>query len=169
MLISPAFTLVLVSALFAVISQVMQVTLTNRKELRKTQKEMKEKNNQLKELMKKGDASKAEAEQVQKEMMELTTQNMKSLPKMMVANMIVLLPLFWMVSDAYHGIKFTLPFPLSLIWDQGEWFWVYVLCSFLISMFVNQVLTRYEEHHEKKKDRINQNPNAHNQTQKMNL
>ena len=112
---------------------------------------MKEKNAELKELMKKGaENNKAEIERVQTEILALSSKSMKSMPKMMAANMLVFLPLFGMVSNVYTGVKILLPFPLSLIWAQGDWFWVYVLCSLLISSFANQIMTRYEETQEKK-------------------
>jgi uncharacterized membrane protein (DUF106 family) len=140
MLFSPAVDLVLVSALFAVITQTLQSVLTNRKEIRENQKKMQEKNKQYRELMTQGNkANPQELERVQKEIMELTTTSMKSMPKMLVANMIVFLPLFAMVSQTFNGIQVPLFFPFKLVWETTDWLWYYVLCSFLISMFVNQV------------------------------
>ncbi len=148
----PAGTLVLVSAIFAIITQVMQIVLTNRKEMRKVQKQMKEKNQQFRELMKKGEnADKKELERIQHEMLELSSQSMKNMPRMMIANMIVFLPLFAWVNGVYDGIKINLFFPLNLVWAQGEWFWVYVLFSILISVFVNRVLSWYEDKKENEK------------------
>ncbi len=151
---NPAMDLVVVSALFAVISQVVQLVFGNRKETRRTQKAMQEKNKELKELMKKGDQNKSEIERVQKEMMELSTSTMKNMPKMMIVNMIVFLPLFGLVSNAYQGTKVNLFFPLNLVWVQGDWFWFYVFCSFLISMVVNHVLNMYDAKKEKKQGTI---------------
>ena len=48
---NPAASLVVVSALFAVISQAVQLIFGNRKETRRVQKAMKAKNKELKELM----------------------------------------------------------------------------------------------------------------------
>lgn len=156
---NPAMQLVLISAAFAVITQIVQLVFGNRKEMRRVQKAMKAKNTEFKELMKKGDqADKNELERVQKEMMDLSTQTMKSMPKLMIVNMVVFLPLFGLVSSAYDGTKINLFFPLNLIWEQGDWFWFYVLCSFLISMVVNHVLNMYDERNEKKQGTMN---NAH--------
>jgi uncharacterized membrane protein (DUF106 family) len=150
MFANPAMDLVVVSALFAVISQVVKLVFGNRKETRRVQKSMKEKNKELKELMKKGEQSKNDVERVQKEMMELSTSTMKNMPKLMIVNMIVFLPLFGLVSHAYNGTKVALFYPLNLIWAEGDWFWFYVMCSFLISMVVNHVLNTYDEKKEKK-------------------
>ncbi len=148
---NPAIQLVLVSALFAVISQTVQLIFGNRKEMRHIQKSMKEKNKEWKELMKKGDAAdKQSLERVQGEMMSLSKESMKRMPKLMIVNMLVFLPLFAFVSNAYQGTQVALFFPLNLIWAQGDWFWFYVLCSFIISMVVNHVLNTYDTHHEKK-------------------
>lgn len=148
---NPAASLVVVSALFAVISQAVQLIFGNRKETRRVQKAMKEKNKELKELMSKGDQTdKSAVERVQKEMMELSTSTMKNMPKLMIVNMIVFLPLFGLVSHAYEGTKVNLFFPLNMIWAQGDWFWFYVLCSLLISLVVNHVLNEYDNHTEKK-------------------
>lgn len=152
MFVSPTVDLVLVAALFAVISQTIQLVLTNRREIRKTQKEMKEKNKELKELMnKKENLDKPAIERVQNDMMELTTRSMKHMPKMMIVNMIVFLPLFAMVTHAYNGTKVPLFFPFNLVWAQADWFWFYVLCSLLISMVVNHALTMFDDHHDQKK------------------
>lgn len=156
---NPAMQLVLISAAFAVITQVVQLVFGNRKEMRRVQKAMKAKNAEFKELMKKGDqADKNEVERVQKEMLDLSTQTMKSMPKLMIVNMVVFLPLFGLVSSAYDGTKVNLFFPLNLVWAQGDWFWFYVLCSFLISMVVNHALNMYDEKNEKKQGTMN---NAH--------
>ncbi len=150
MFANPAMDLVVISALFAVISQTLQLILGNRKETRRVQKNMKEKNAELKELMKKGESAKNDVERVQREMMELSTSTMKNMPKLMIVNMIVFLPLFGLVSHAYNGTKINLFFPLNMVWAQGDWFWFYVMCSFLISMVVNHVLNTYDEQKEKK-------------------
>ncbi|MBM3281815.1 MAG: DUF106 domain-containing protein [Candidatus Diapherotrites archaeon] len=150
MFTNPAMDLVVISALFAVISQTVQLVMGNRKETRRIQKNMKEKNAELKELMKKGESAKNEVERVQREMMELSTSTMKNMPKLMIVNMIVFLPLFGLVSHAYNGTKIELFYPLNMVWAQGDWFWFYVLCSFLISMVVNHVLNTYDNHLEKK-------------------
>lgn len=156
---NPAMQLVLISAAFAVITQVVQLVFGNRKEMRRVQKAMKVKNAEFKELMKKGDqADKNEVERVQKEMLDLSTQTMKTMPKLMIVNMVVFLPLFGLVSSAYDGTKINLFFPLNLVWAQGDWFWFYVLCSFLISMVVNHALNMYDEKNEKKQGTMN---NAH--------
>ncbi|MEK6970812.1 MAG: EMC3/TMCO1 family protein [archaeon] len=148
MFLNPAMDLVLISALFAVISQTLQTVLTNRKEVRKSQKKMQETNKRYKELMKQGGkADPQEVEKIQKEMMEITTASMKSMPKLMIANMIVFIPLFAFVHQTYDGTR--LPFfpPFSWVWAEVDWFWYYVLCSLLISLFVNHVMNW---HHEKK-------------------
>lgn len=156
---NPAMQLVLISAAFAVITQIVQLVFGNRKEMRRVQKTMKAKNAEFKELMKKGDqADKNEVERVQKEMLDLSTQTVKSMPKLMIVNMVVFLPLFGLVSSAYDGTKVNLFFPLNLVWAQGDWFWFYVLCSFLISMVVNHVMNMYDEKNEKKQGTMN---NAH--------
>lgn len=152
MFVSPAVDLVLVSAGFAVISQVIQVLLLDRKETRKIQKKMQEKNKEYREMISKGNSSKQDLDRIQGELMELSMGSMKRMPKVMIANMIVFLPLFAMVSNVYHGTTLTTFFPLNLIWKELDWFWYYVLCSLLISLVVNAVLNWYDTRQEKKND-----------------
>ncbi len=155
MFLSPAMDLVLISAGFAVISQTLQTVLTNRKEVRNNQKKMQEINKRYKELMtQKGKADPQEVEKVQKEMMEITTGSMKSMPKLMIANMLVFIPLFAFVHQIYDGTQ--LPFfpPFSWVWPKVDWFWYYVLCSLLISLFVNHVMNWYHEKKEKETTHI---------------
>ncbi len=157
--------LVLISAGFAVISQVLQTVLTDRKEVRRSQKKMQEVNKRYKELMSQGGkADPQETEKIQKEMMEITTASMKNMPKMMIANMIVFLPLFALVHQVYDGKQ--LPFfpPFSWVWPQVDWFWYYLLCSLIISLFVNHVMNWY---HEKKEKETNHTHHTQNQNEGM--
>lgn len=149
---TPIVTLVLVSALFGIISQTMQVVLVNRKELRATQKKMKEKNAEMKELMKNDSPSKKQdIERVQAEMLELSAKSMKQMPKMMIGNMLVFLPLFGLVNHAYNATKFDLTLPTgSVFFHAADWFWVYVLCSLVVSSLTTKVLSYYDDHKEKK-------------------
>lgn len=152
MFLNPTADIVIVAGLFSIISQVLQLVVMDRKTMRETQKKMKEKNKEYKELMKKGNmAGKEELERIQKEIMELTSESMKKMPKMMVVNLIVFLPLFLMVSDVYTGYQVNLAFPFSLLGQQVDWIWWYVIASLLISMVVSKVLGTYDSHMEKKK------------------
>lgn len=152
MFVNPTVDLVIVSAGFAVISQVIQVLLLDRKETRRIQKQMQEKNKEYREMISKGNASKQDLDRIQAELMELSMGSMKRMPKVMIANMIVFLPLFALVSNVYHGTKLATFFPINLIWNELDWFWYYVLCSLLISLVVNAVINAYDTHHEKKND-----------------
>jgi uncharacterized membrane protein (DUF106 family) len=91
-MITPEMGLVITSAIFAVISQILQLVLVNRKDTRALQKKMKEKSQKQRELILKGNANPAEMEQLQKEQMELLNQTMKSTPKMMMASLIDFYP-----------------------------------------------------------------------------
>ena len=154
MFVSPAVDLVVVAALFTVITQTLQSVLTDRKALRNAQKEMKEKQKRYQEMIKKGNAANpADTENAQKEMMEMMQMSMKSMPKLMIANMIVFIPLYAMVSNVYHGMTVPLYPPFSWVWPQADWFWYYVLNSLIISLAVNHVINWYfarKENHEKK-------------------
>ncbi len=97
-------------------------------------------------------ASKQDLDKVQAELMELSMGSMKRMPKVMIANMIVFLPLFAMVSNVYDGTQLPAFFPINLIWKELDWFWYYVLCSLLISLVVNAVLNGYDTRNEKKND-----------------
>jgi uncharacterized membrane protein (DUF106 family) len=152
MFLNPTVDLVIVAGFFSIIAQTMQLVLMDRKSMRETQKKMKEKNKEYREIVKKGNmADKSEMDRVQKEMMDLTSESMKRMPKMMVANLVVFLPLFWMVSSEYSGSTINLIFPFSLIAQQVDWFWWYLIASLLISIVVNRTLTMYDNHIEKKK------------------
>ncbi|MEK6902021.1 MAG: EMC3/TMCO1 family protein [archaeon] len=153
MFVSPAVDLVLVSAGFAVISQTIQLLLLDRKETRRIQKQMQEKNKQYREMISKGEkTNKQDLDKVQAELMELSMGSMKRMPKVMIANMIVFLPLFAMVSNAYHGMKLETFFPINLIWNELDWFWYYVLCSLIISLVVSSALNWYDTRNDKKND-----------------
>ncbi|MDP2666738.1 MAG: EMC3/TMCO1 family protein [Candidatus Diapherotrites archaeon] len=150
MLINAGVDLVLIAGAIVFVSQILQIVLIDRKEFRKNQKEMKAKSQEHRELLKKGGASKDEIDRVQREMMELTTKSMKHMPKMMIGSILVVLPLFVFATSIYHEAKIDLFFPLTLVWDQADWFWWYMLCSLIISFTVNRVLALYEDRAEKK-------------------
>ena len=153
MLFNPTVDLVLVSAIFVVISQTLQLVFMDRKQMRETQKEMKEKNKEYKALAAQGaNADKKEMERVQKEMMELTGRSFKKMPKMMIASAIVFLPLWGLLNGVYAGTEIKLFFPLTIFWQSTGWVYWYFLCSLLISMTVTRVLGAYDNHLEKKRN-----------------
>lgn len=162
MFVSPQVDLVLVAALYAVISQTLQTVLTNRREVRKNQKKMQEIQKKNKELMALGDkANPQDVERIQKEMMDNMQLTMKNMPKLMIANIIVWFPILELARHAYNGITVPLFFPFNLIWATTDWFWYYALCSLIIGLFVNHVMNWYHN----KKD--NEENHHHTHTEGM--
>ncbi len=158
MFVSPAIDLALISAAFVAVSQAIQVLVMNRKHLRAHQKKSKALMKEQQELMKKGkDAPAHELERLQREQMELMQGQFKHMPKMMLASMIVFLPLFTVVQGQFEGQSIPVFFPFSLIWQQLDWYWYYVLCSLLVGIFVGQVLNAFDSHHEKKHEHAEKN------------
>lgn len=151
MFVNPAIDLALISAGFVAVSQAIQVLVMNRKQLRAHQKKSKALMKEQQELMKKGkDAPAHELERLQREQMELMQGQFKHMPKMMLASMIVFLPLFTIVREQFEGQSIPVFFPFSVIWQQLDWYWYYVLCSLVVGIFVGQVLNAFDSHHEKK-------------------
>jgi uncharacterized membrane protein (DUF106 family) len=152
MLVSPEVDVALIAALIVAISQSLQVLLMNRKQQRANQKKSQELMRQHQELMKKGSsADQQEMERLQREQMELMGSQFKSMPKMLLGSMIIILPLFTFVREQYQTLTFKLFFPFSLIKPHVGWFWYYLLCSFIISIIVGQALNAFDSHHEKKR------------------
>ncbi|QQR92978.1 MAG: DUF106 domain-containing protein [Candidatus Iainarchaeum archaeon] len=151
MFVNPAIDLALIAAGFVAVSQAIQVLVMNRKQLRAHQKKSKALMKEQQELMKKGkDAPANELERLQREQMELMQGQFKQMPKMMLASLIVFLPLFTLVQHEFAGQNIPVFFPFSLIWQQLDWYWYYVLCSLIVSVVVGQVLNAYDNHHENK-------------------
>ena len=153
MFFDPATDILLISAGFVTLSQAMQTFLMDRKKVRHNQKKMKEIQKKQQELMRQsGNADPKEMERVQQEMMQLTAESMKQLPKVMIGSLIIFAPLFGWVQHAYNGTTINLFFPFNLIWPQTDWFWFYMLCSMIISLCVSKAFTLYEDHREKKQN-----------------
>jgi len=117
------------------------------------QKNMKEQQNQIQELHKKGDeASKKKADQIQTDMMESMNTMMKANLKVMGVSMIVFLPALWALNEWYSKTPVVLPFDFLIahrggpffIWIEigtvTTWLWWYIAVSLTASIALGFIL-----------------------------
>ena len=162
MYVNPAVDLVLIAAVYASLSQALQVFFLDRRGQRTIQKESAVINKKFQELMKKGNqADPKEMESVQREQAEVTGKMMKRMPKQMIGSMILYLPFIWYVNANYLQYIIPLFFPFAFIWKVLDGFWYFVLISLLISLVVGRALTWRETHHEKKNQTQTNQPTIH--------
>lgn len=149
MLFSPAVDIALISAILAVISQVMQRVLVNRKEQKRKQKEINENNKRMKELMKRNDEKSAkELAALQKEMMESMSTMMSGNMRMLAVMSIIYIPVYWFLGETYAATVIPLPVPIpwfsseSLIafYTSTSWIGWYVLTALVFGLGINAVI-----------------------------
>lgn len=162
MYVNPAVDLVLIAAVYAALSQALQVFFLDRRGQRTIQKESAAINKKFQELMKKGNqADPKEMESVQREQAEVTGKMMKRMPKQMIGSLILYLPFLELVRTQYGMFNIFVFFPFHYIWKVLDGFWYFVLASFIISIVVGQALTWRETHHEKKNQTPTHQPIIH--------
>jgi uncharacterized membrane protein (DUF106 family) len=159
-LITPIVDIALISAIMALVSQILQRKFGNVKRTKEIQKEMKEKQKRLNELLKKGDEkSKREADILQKEILEGMNESMKGSMKYMLFSMPIFLIVFALLSFFYSGVSIGLPFPVPVIHRNWafeitatiSWLWFYIYCSLISSIALSQILNVIEKKREQKK------------------
>lgn len=152
-IVSPIADIALYAFVLALVSQWLQYKFFDRKGQMARQKEMKEKQQEMNELMKKGDAiSQKKAEEIQKEMMQLLGKSMEGMPKQMIISMAVFLPPFAAIGYLYGETIVSLPF--SIPWFNGQGlYWVtttnwvgwYVLCSLVFALILSALIGKWDK------------------------
>ncbi|MDD5163547.1 MAG: EMC3/TMCO1 family protein [Candidatus ainarchaeum sp.] len=148
-LISPIVDIAIISFFMAIVSQILQRKLIDRKKMKESQEKMKQMQKQMNELLKRGDEkSKLESSRIQNEMLQLMNAQMKGSMK----HMLVSLPIFWIVFAAigafYIGVQITSPLPLPIIHrnfafeitPNVSWLWWYIYCSLAFSVVLSIIL-----------------------------
>ncbi|MAG21981.1 MAG: hypothetical protein CL943_01570 [Candidatus Diapherotrites archaeon] len=139
----------LVSLVMSGISQILQRKLMDKKGMKASQEKMKEQQKRIKELVGREDQqSKAEAERLQKEMLELMSKSMQGTMKHMVVSMPIFLGVFWGLGYLYSGALIQLPMAVPVlhrdlsfeITSAISWLWWYIYTSFSIGIVLNMVL-----------------------------
>ena len=152
-LINSVIDIAIISIAMALVSRFLQHKFGKRNEMALVQKKMKEQQNQIQELHKKGDdASKKKADQIQTDMMESMNTMMKANLKVMGVSMIVFLPALWALNTGYSHAPVVLPFdfliahqggPLFIWFEIGSvttWLWWYIAVSLISSVVLGFAL-----------------------------
>jgi uncharacterized membrane protein (DUF106 family) len=155
-IVSPMADIALYAFILACLSQWLQYRFFDRKGQIARQKEMKEKQKELNELLKKGDVeSQQKAEAAQKEMMELLSKSMTGMPKQMIISMAIFLPPFAVIGWLYGEIIINLPFAIpwfngtGLYWaTTTNWVGWYVLCSLVFAIVLGIIIGQVEKRKE---------------------
>ncbi|MFH0715168.1 MAG: EMC3/TMCO1 family protein [Candidatus Diapherotrites archaeon] len=153
-IVSPMADIAIYAFILACVSQWLQYKFFDRKGQISRQKEMKEKQKELNELLKKGDPeSQKKAEAAQKEMMELLSKSMSGMPKQMIISMVIFLPPFAVIGWLYGEIIINLPFAIP--WFDGwtsttNWVGWYVLCSLVFAIVLGMIIGQIEKRKEEK-------------------
>lgn len=146
MLVNPNVDIALISLALACVSQLIQRKMLNRGEMKEKQNAMKEKNKRMRELMKNDDGkSKQELKALQKEIMEGTADMMSGSFKMMAVMMLIYLPVYWWLGDAFAGVEIPLPVPipwfsadsLVALYSSTNWLGWYILTAMVFSFGLN--------------------------------
>ncbi|HIH10298.1 MAG TPA: TMCO1/EMC3 family protein [Candidatus Diapherotrites archaeon] len=154
MVFGPLVDIALITAVLAVVSQLVQNKFMNKDEMKTRQEEMKEKQKRMKELMQKGDQkSKNELDALEKEMMESLQAMMSSSTKVMVASMVIFLPAFFVLGALFENAVIQLPIPLPWlkqgfdlfnagtwgieVYNETTWFGWYFVSYLVITMVIN--------------------------------
>ncbi len=154
MLISAQVDIALIAIALAIVSQMMQRKLVDKKGMKRKQEEMKKKQEMVKELMKRTDEkSKSELQALEQEMMESMSTMMKGSMKLMVFSMILFIPTLWFLSASYEGIAVDLPIPIPwfggdrfiMLYNRTNWIGWYVLCSLCFNLGLNAIINLYEK------------------------
>jgi uncharacterized membrane protein (DUF106 family) len=153
-LISPIVDIAIVSFGMAIVSQILQRKLIDRKKTKESQAQMKQMQKQLNELLKHGDEkSKLESARIQNELLKLMNDQMKGSMK----HMLVSLPIFWIVfaviGTVYGNVQINAPLPLPVIHRNlafeiiqvVSWLWWYIYCSLFFSVILSIILNAFDK------------------------
>jgi uncharacterized membrane protein (DUF106 family) len=144
------------SVILSVVSRWLQIRFGNKKEVNRIQAEMKKKQAQIQELLKKNDEkSKHEAETIQSGMMADMNKVMSSSMKVMMLSMIVFIPALAVLAAGYNGTIIQAPFPfvvfhrasglipVSFEWSsQFNWLSWYFWWSLVASLVLGMIFKR---------------------------
>ncbi|GEM_PF-1482273 len=137
---NPQLEVSLIAIVLTLVSQAVQITFGNKKEMLRHQGEMKKRQDKMKELAKsKHPDAKKQIEEAEKEMLESMNVVMKSSMKLMVASFVIFVPAFFFLSQIYEGLVFGLPIPIPWVapepgfdfFNPFTWFSLYSQTNFI--------------------------------------
>ncbi|HLD58466.1 MAG TPA: EMC3/TMCO1 family protein [archaeon] len=162
-LISPIVDIALVSFAMAIVSQILQRKLIDRKKMKQSQEQMKAMQKQLKELAKQdNEKARQESARIQNEMLKSMNENMKGSMKHMVVSLPIFFVVFAVAGGLYGGQLVHLPFPLPVVHRDFSfeitatvsWLWWYIYCSLAFSIIFSIILKAVDKAKIKKEEKI---------------
>jgi uncharacterized membrane protein (DUF106 family) len=115
--VSPALAIFAISFGMVIVSELIKWKFFDKEKVERHQKEMKKKQEILKELMKEGDKRKKEIDKLQGEMLEHTSEILGASNKLMLVSLPIFLVMFWILGFLYKGLIFEALFPLPKFVD----------------------------------------------------
>ncbi|MBU0635434.1 DUF106 domain-containing protein [Candidatus Micrarchaeota archaeon] len=113
----------IISIVLVVVARYLQIKYGNKKVVNAIQKEVKEKQNKIKELSKQDDPNaKKEADALQMEMMQDLSKMMSSNMRVMIVSMIIFIPGLALIGFLYNGMIVNSPIPLIVFHRGGDFF-----------------------------------------------
>jgi len=167
-IISPLVDISLIALAVVVVSRFMQRKFIDKKKQKAAQKNMKEKQAQIKELMKNNDdKSKQEMQKLQQEIMEEMSETMQGSMRYMMFSLPVFFGAFFIMGQFYGGTLFETPFlvpkfenffmlnpftwiPTGLVGETG-WLKWYFLTYLAVSIVLGVTLKIKEKIQERNK------------------
>lgn len=162
-LITPIVDIALISFAMAIVSQILQRKLVDRKKMKQTQEQMKAMQKQLQELAKQdNEKAKLESARIQNEMLKLMNESMKGSMKHMVVSLPIFFIVFAFLAGFYAGQLIQAPFPLPVvhrnfsfeITQTISWLWWYIYCSLAFSIIFSIILKIADSAKRKKEEKM---------------
>lgn len=147
-IINPTADIAIIALLIAVFNIILQLKFGKWKESRRIQKEIKEKNKRLMELLKKGDEkSKKEADELQKQILADTFKPMQNMTKPMLINLAVIVIIWPVIGATYSqaGYLISIPWDIPILGAKWGWLKWYIVTAFVFSGIINLILGKLEE------------------------
>lgn len=145
--VDPHLEVSLIAIVLSSLSQVVQFTFGNKREMMKHQAKMKEKQKKINELAKSSHpGAKKELEQAQNEMLESMQAVMQNMSRTMIFSLVIFVPAFFVLGSLYTGLTFGLPIPIPWLSPEFDllnpvkWFSLYTQTNFLGWYALNSII-----------------------------
>ena len=120
MIVNPMIDILAISAILSIGSTVLRSKFIDQGKMKEQQKEIKEKQAKMKDLIGKQDQkSKNELEALEKEVLEAMNTMLSSSTKVMMFSMVLFLPAFFLMGLFYE--KAIIDLPIALPWFNSAW------------------------------------------------
>ena len=132
-LLSPVVDIAIISVVLSLLSLYLNVRFFGFRERMQSQREMKKRQKELSALLKAHDgASRQKSEELQKEMMESMSGQMKGLPKQMIIMGVIFLPPFYLLGLLYAPAGYILHTGINFPVFGAEWGWLKTYIVFML-------------------------------------